>query len=220
MNSHEQFHVGDYVAETEGHTIHSWAKYYDKLVGIISLGRERRFREATLNLVEITPGMNVLDVGCGTGSLSVAAKQKMGIEGKVAGIDPSSNMIKLAQEKAEKVGVEIDFQVGVIEKIEFPDNQFDLVLSSLMMHHLPDELKLSGLQEVHRILRPNGTLLIVELDPSAFSLATLIHGSSSQLSSALENIRRYLQAAGFVSVESGRLKFRGFSYIKCKRPAH
>jgi demethylmenaquinone methyltransferase/2-methoxy-6-polyprenyl-1,4-benzoquinol methylase/phosphoethanolamine N-methyltransferase len=217
MKSHDHQYAGNFVADTKGHAIHSWAKYYDMVVGIISLGRERKFRKAALELVEVDPGMRILDVGCGTGSLTIEAKQKMEGEGTVVGIDPSSNMINLAQQKAEKEGVEIDFQVGVIEKIDFPDDKFDLVLSSLMMHHLPDELKESGLQEIHRVLKPNGTLLIVELDPGAFSLATLIHGHTSQLSAALKNIRHYLERTGYVSIENGRLKFRGFSYLKGKK---
>ena len=218
MHSIEHPPAEDYVAETKGHTIHSWAKYYDTVVGIISLGRERRFRKAALELVDIEPGMNILDVGCGTGSLTIEARRKLGSEGRVVGIDPSSNMIDLAQGKAAKAGVGIDFQVGVIEKMNFPDDYFDLVLSSLMMHHLPDELKQAGLQEVLRLLKPNGTLLIIELDPSAFSLASLIHGHSSKLSAQLENVRQYLESAGYVSIESGNLKFRGFSYLRSRKP--
>jgi demethylmenaquinone methyltransferase/2-methoxy-6-polyprenyl-1,4-benzoquinol methylase/phosphoethanolamine N-methyltransferase len=218
MHSIEHPPAEDYVAETKGHTIHSWAKYYDTVVGIISLGRERRFRKAALELVDIEPGMNILDVGCGTGSLTIEARRKLGSEGRMVGIDPSSNMIDLAQGKAAKAGVEIDFQVGVIEKMNFPDDYFDLVLSSLMMHHLPDELKQAGLQEVHRLLKPNGTLLIIELDPSAFSLASLIHGHSSKLSAELEVIRQHLESAGYVSIENGSLKFRGFSYLRSRKP--
>ena len=217
MKSLNQLPGDSYLAETKGHTIHSWARYYDMLVGIISLGRERKFRQAALELVDIEPGMNILDVGCGTGSLTIAAKQRQGNDGPVVGIDPSSNMVNLAQEKAAKAQVEVAFQVGVIEKIDFPENHFDLVLSSLMMHHLPDELKKDGLQEVYRILKPNGTLLIVELDPSAFSLVSLIHGHNSQLSAELENTRRYLVSTGFGPVEFGNLNYRGFSYLKGKK---
>jgi ubiquinone/menaquinone biosynthesis C-methylase UbiE len=207
-------HGESYVAETEGHTIHSWAKYYDLIVGILSLGREKKFRQTALELVSIEPGMNILDVGCGTGSLSVGAKQNLGNNGRVVGIDPSSIMIELARQKAEKAGVEVDFQVGVIENLEFNDDQFDLVLSSLMMHHLTDELKESGLQEVHRVLKPGGTLLIIELDPGAFSLASLVHGHSAQLSAELEETRRIMERLGIVHLENGGIGFRGFSYLK------
>jgi len=207
-------HGESYIAETDGHTIHSWARYYDMVIGILSLGREKKFRQAALELASIEPGMNILDVGCGTGSLSVAAKQNLGLDGRVVGIDPSSNMVNLAHQKAEEVDVEVDFQVGVIESLEFDDNQFDLVLNSLMMHHLTDELKVTGLQEVHRVLKPNGTLLIIELDPGAFSLASLVHGHSAQLSTELENTRRIMESLGFGPVESGSVNFRGFSYLK------
>ena len=217
MKSLEHLSGDSYVADTEGHTIHSWARYYDLLVGIISLGRESKFRQAALELVDIQPGMNILDVGCGTGSLTIAAKQRQGNDGAVVGIDPSSNMVNFAHEKAAKAQVEVDFQVGVIEKIDFSENHFDLVLSSLMMHHLPDELKKDGLQEVHRVLKPNGTLLIIELDTSAFSLASLIHGHSSQLSAELESTRHTLESTGFGPVEFGNLNSRGFSYLKSKK---
>lgn len=217
MHPVDHHSADDYLAETKGHAIHSWARYYDLVVGLISLGREKKFRQAALDLVDIKPGMNMLDVGCGTGSLTIAARQKLGQDGVVVGIDPSSKMVNLAQDKAGKAGVAIDFQVGVIEKLDFPGDQFDLVLSSLMMHHLPDELKLAGLEEVHRVLKPGGQLLIIELDPGAFSLASLVHGHSSQLSTALENVLSYLENTGYASIEYGRLKFRGFSYMIGKK---
>ena len=207
-------HGENYIAETQGHTIHSWARYYDLVLGILSLGRERKFRQAALELVAIEPGMNILDVGCGTGSLSIAAKQNQGSDGTVVGIDPSSNMIDLAHRKAEKAGVEIAFRVGVIENLEFEDDHFDLVLSSLMVHHLTDDLKDIGLQEVQRVLKPDGRLLIIELDPGAFSLASLVHGHSAQLSAELEKTRLIMERLGFEPLEFGSLNFRGFSYLK------
>lgn len=216
MKSIDHHQEESYVAETKGHTIHSWARYYDLAVGIISMGRERKFRAAALDLVDFKPGMKVLDVGCGTGSLTIAASQKLGGEGQVVGIDPSSNMVALAREKAEKENVEASFQVGVIEKLDFPDGQFDLVLSSLMMHHLPVELKEAGLQEVQRVLKPGGMVLIVELDPTTLSLASLIHGHSSQLSAELQDLHHQLESKEFEPVESGSLKFRGFSYLDRK----
>jgi len=209
-------HRESYIAETEGHTIHSWAKYYDLILGFLSLGREKKFRQAALDLIAIEPGMNILDVGCGTGNLSIAAKHRMGVDGTVVGIDPSSNMIDLAQQKTEKAGVAVDFRVGVIENLEFEDNRYDLVLSSLMMHHLTESLKEIGLHEIQRVLKPGGTLLIIELDPGSFSLASLVHGNSAQLSAELNKTRQIMERSGFEGIEFGSLKFRGFSYLKGK----
>jgi ubiquinone/menaquinone biosynthesis C-methylase UbiE len=210
-------HGESYIAETEGHTIHSWARYYDLVLGILSLGREKKFRQAALDLAVIKAGMDILDVGCGTGSLAVAARRDMGEEGNVVGIDPSSNMIDLARQKADKAGLQVDFRVGVIENLEFEAESFDLVLSSLMMHHLTDELKERGLLEIKRVLKPGGGLLIIELDPGAFSLATLVHGHSEQLSAELERTRQIIGDLGFMEIQSGRLSFRGFSYLKAEK---
>lgn len=220
MSSIHQPSGGGFVAETEGHTLHSSARYYDLIVGVLSLGRERKFRQAALDLVDIQPGMKILDVGCGTGSLTIAAKLNQGFDGEVIGIDPSSNMVDFARQKAVKADVEVDFQVGVIENLGFDDQKFDLVMSSMMMHHLPDALKVTGLKEVYRVLKPGGTLLIVDLDPGAFSLASLIHGHSSQLSTELETTRRIMENQGFEPVEVGKLDFRGFSYLKGTRQGH
>ena len=79
----------------------------------------------------------MLDVGCGTGSLTIAAKKRAGPASKVSGIDPSSEMIAKAQKKAKREGVDISFQNSVIEGLPFSDGHFDVVLSSLMLHHLP-----------------------------------------------------------------------------------
>src|SRR5207249_1419789 len=72
----------------------------------------------------------------------------------VHGIDASPDMIKVAKEKVAKGGPEIDFEVALIEAIPFPGDSFDLVTSSLMLHHLPAALKHTGLAEVRRVLKP------------------------------------------------------------------
>ena len=56
----------------------------------------------------------------------------------------------------------IEFQIGVIERLPFPDQTFDVVLSTLMMHHLPDPLKRQGLSEIARVLKPGGRLVIAD----------------------------------------------------------
>ena len=107
----------------------------------------------------------------------------------------------------------------MIEQIDYPEDHFDFALSSLMMHHLPDDLKKDGLQEVQRVLKPGGTLLVIDLDLSTYSLASLIHGHTSynKLTPEIGQLSQYMDEAGYVSTGTGKLKFRGFSYIKGKK---
>jgi ubiquinone/menaquinone biosynthesis C-methylase UbiE len=123
-------------------------------------GQWRAFRQQTITLARLRPGEEVLDVGCGTGTLALDAARRVGPSGKVAGIDPSAVQIARAQAKAAKFGPSVEFQTGVIEELPFPDASFDVVLSTLMMHHLPAPLKRQGLAEIARVLKPGGRLVI------------------------------------------------------------
>jgi demethylmenaquinone methyltransferase/2-methoxy-6-polyprenyl-1,4-benzoquinol methylase/phosphoethanolamine N-methyltransferase len=92
----------------------------------------------------------VLDVGCGTGALTLLAKKHTGSAGQVCGLDASPEMIEVARHKATRAHADVDFRVGVVEQLPYPDGSFDVVLSSLMMHHLPADLKPKALAEIRR----------------------------------------------------------------------
>ena len=155
------FHTIEQPAQTEGRLIR-WAPYYDLSVNIITLGQARRLRHMTVDQALIKPGDNVLDVGCGTGEITLRAKTRAGKDGQVFGIDPAQEMITVARNKAMRKGLAIDFRVGEIESLPFTDASIDVVTSSLMMHHLPDDLKVRGLAEIYRVLKPGGRLLITD----------------------------------------------------------
>jgi len=80
-------------------------------------------------------------VACGTGTLAITAKRRVGPNGRVFGIDASPEMIKRARKKARKAGVDVVLENAVVEKLPFPDATFDSVLSTVMLHHLPDEAR-------------------------------------------------------------------------------
>src|SRR5215212_8364213 len=121
--------------QTTGMVMRAHAPYYDLLAWLLALGRERALRERLVDLAGIAPGDTVLDVGCGTGTLAIAAKRRVGTTGTVRGIDASPEMIELARRKAAKAGADITFQAAVVEALPFPDGHFDAVLSTLMLHH-------------------------------------------------------------------------------------
>ena len=144
--------------------LHSMARYYDLLAGLITLGREREFRDRLVTLAKVAPGDAVLDVGCGTGSLAVAAKRRAGAQGTVWGVDASAEMIDRARLKASKRGLEIGFEIARAESLPFPDASFDVVMSTLMMHHLPRQVRELFAGEVLRVLRPGGRVLVVDFE--------------------------------------------------------
>lgn len=188
-------------AETEGSLIR-WAPYYDFVTNLMTLGHARRLRRLTIDNALVRPGDNVLDVGCGTGEVTLLAKSRAK-EGRVYGIDPAPEMIEVARKKAARKNLEIDFRVGVIESLPFPDASIDVVTSSLMMHHLPDDLKVRGLAEVYRVLKPGGHLLIADFMNPTSSLVNHLFLAFTQhraLKSGIEDLRRLLTKAGFAQV--------------------
>ena len=138
------------------------APFYDAGCALIGLGR--RFRQETLRHAALKPGEWVLDVGCGTGVLTRLAAEAVRPNGEVIGIDPAPRMIAVARRNAARAGDRAEFRLGVIERLPFDDGCFDMAFSSLMLHHLPPELKREGLREVYRVLRPGGRLVVVDLD--------------------------------------------------------
>lgn len=125
-------------------------------------GMSRELRRRTIILARLRSGEVALDVGCGTGTLALEVASRVGRRGHVAGIDPGTAQIARAQKKAARRQVSIAFQIGVIEQLPFPDQTFDVVFSTLMMHHLPTSLKRQGLAEIARVLKPGGRLIIAD----------------------------------------------------------
>lgn len=195
------FHTVGQPAQTEGRLIR-WAPYYDLAVNITTLGQARRLRRMTVDQALIKAGDSVLDVGCGTGEVTLLAKTRAK-DGKVYGIDPAPEMIAVARNKAMRKGLEIDFRVGVIESLPFPDASIDVVTSSLMMHHLPDDLKIEGMAEIYRVLKPDGRLLIADfMRPTGSFLNHLFIAFTRHqgLESGIEDLQRPLNDAGFSQV--------------------
>ena len=188
--------------ETEGIVLH-WASSYDFHTGLFGLGTKGRNSKMVIELAKIRPGDVVLDVGCGSGSLTLAAAYQTGIQGKVYGIDASPEMIEVAREKTNRAGLPVEFKVGLIEKLDFPDATFDVVISRLAIHHLPDDLKDKGFEEILRVLKPGGYVRIADFCPPTnpvlrHMMSVVIGHRMAQTS--VWSLPPMLKSAGFVEV--------------------
>jgi len=172
-------------------------------------GQWRELRQRTANLASIQPGEQVLDVGCGTGTLAMEVARRVGRAGRVAGVDPGIQQIARARSKAARSHVPIEFQIGVIEQLRFADQSFDVVLSTLMMHHLPDSLKRQGLAEIARVLKPGGRLVIADFKrkKERQGRAARFHAGGS----SMQDLVAMVSDAGFELVETEEMQPPRFS---------
>jgi ubiquinone/menaquinone biosynthesis C-methylase UbiE len=186
---------------------------YDLLVGfsdtVLFRGQVRALRERAITLAHLAPGAHVLDVGCGTGALSLEEARRVGVTGRVVGIDPGTQQIARARAKAARRHLPVEFQIGVTEQLPFPDQTFDVAFSTLMMHHLPTGVQRQGLAEIARVLRPGGRLVIADF--------TRTHGRQGRLArmhaggSDFQKLAALVTEAGFLEVASEEMPPRRFS---------
>ncbi|NLI93330.1 MAG: class I SAM-dependent methyltransferase [Peptococcaceae bacterium] len=103
----------------------------------------------------------ILDLGCGTGTLAILIKQACS-SSEVIGIDADQKILEIAKEKIRNAGLNITLDHGAAPNLPYADESFDLVVSSLVFHHLTRTNKIFTLKEINRILRPNGHLLLAD----------------------------------------------------------
>ncbi len=179
--------------------------FYDSVVRLTT--RETLFKNALNDQAKIQPGHQVLDLGCGTGTLTILIKQSEP-QAKVIGIDGDAKILAIATSKTKAAGVAIQFDEGMSFDLPYPDKTFDRVVSSLLFHHLTRENRLRTLGEVKRVLKPSGEFDIADWGLPANSIMKfssrfiqLLDGSETTADSFGGKLPVLLAESGFEGVK-------------------
>jgi ubiquinone/menaquinone biosynthesis C-methylase UbiE len=193
-----------------------WARAYDLVNGLFGR-RGRGLRETFADDLGLHAGDRVLDVGCGTGQLAMTFAERVAPTGTVAGVDAAAEMIERATSRARKQQVPAAFQVAFAQRLPFPNATFDAVACTLALHHVAEDDQQSAVQEMRRVLKPDGRLLIAEFDQGHGPHALLRWLRPSAPEHMAERARQLVDAAGFAAVTSRPTKLSWLRTITARK---
>jgi ubiquinone/menaquinone biosynthesis C-methylase UbiE len=133
----------------------------------------------------------VLDVGSGTGTMSIMVKKAFPTA-EVTGLDGDPQILEIARSKARSLGLEIRFDQGMSFDLPYPNESFDVVLTSMMLHHLTRDGKQSTAEEMYRVLRPGGQLFGADFGEPRSSFGKAIRPLTRRFERVAENIDGFL----------------------------
>ncbi|MDO9303444.1 MAG: methyltransferase domain-containing protein, partial [Anaerolineales bacterium] len=194
---------GDEMAQKDSHYvpafgIHWLTPFYDSFAKPFA----DSFRRRLIQQANIQPGQRVLDLGCGTGLLTIMLKRSIP-DARVTGLDGDEEVLNIARDKSR--GTDIQWDHAFATDLPYPDQSFDAVVSSFVTHHLTSADKARTFQEVRRVLRPDGGFHIVDFGPP-FNILTRAQASvMKNLERTVDNfagrILPMLTEAGFGEVK-------------------
>jgi ubiquinone/menaquinone biosynthesis C-methylase UbiE len=175
-------------------------------------GRRRRVYTRLVALSGAQPGDRVLDVGCSGGYLARLLAAAVTPGGQVTGLDPAGAAVRYATRRAQG---NCSFTVGRAQDLGMPDGSFDVVTTTLAVHHIPELDRPDAFAEMYRVLRPGGRLLAADFRPSRRRLA-LHPGGHAMRESNPAQLEELAAAAGFRVTAQGDLPL--LHYIQAVRP--
>ena len=172
---------------------------YDPLLKWVM--REETFKRKLVQQANIQPRMRVLDLGCGTGTLTLMLKQAHP-EAQITGLDGDPQVLAIARDKSR--GTDIQWDEGLASSLPYPDFVFDRVVTSLVVHHLITDDKRRAFKEVYRVLKPHGELHVLDFGAPHSSLTRFMTKYMRRLEETADNfdgkIPFFVTEAGFGSV--------------------
>lgn len=172
-------------------------------IGCSLMGFGKRFRSAIVKSLGIAGKEKVLDAGCGTGALLMALKGRYP-DVVAEGLDPDEKALEIAKRKSGRKGLDIKWHLGFMEKMPFEDGYFDVVVSTLALHHVNPEKKLQALMECRRVLRPSGRMVLVDVSPDDTGLfSRVIYKVLSMFEHLMkvDQVMAMMKEAGFSEVK-------------------
>lgn len=182
---------------------------YDRIIAVMT--RERRWRAELLKLVAPQAGETILDVGCGTGSFVIMLKQACP-EAHVIGLDPDEEVLALARAKAAAAGVEVQWICAMGDELaQTMSRSVQKIVSSLVLHQCPLDMKRAMLSAMHKVLTPSGRMFIADYGEQRTMLMRLLFRQVQHLD-GFENTQpnadgilpQLMRAAGFRDVSEHR----------------
>ncbi|HVT35979.1 MAG TPA: methyltransferase domain-containing protein [Nevskiaceae bacterium] len=179
-------------------------RIYDPVVALTT--RERTFKQRLIEQAHLAPGLRVLDLACGSGTLAVWMKRAQpAIE--LTAIDGDPAILAQARAKAARLGLPIDFRQGLSTALPFENASFERVTSTLFFHHLQSPDKLKSFSEALRVLAPGGELHVADWGaPSnpamraAFMGIRLLDGFANTAAHVAGRLPHMMREAGFDDV--------------------
>ncbi|OGD89574.1 hypothetical protein A2693_02490 [Candidatus Curtissbacteria bacterium RIFCSPHIGHO2_01_FULL_40_12] len=192
--------------------------YYDFITNFAGFG-PAIYKKIT-DYISPKAGDKILDVGTGTANLAMTIKRKYpNLE--VVGVDPDENILNIAKRKVAKEKLPIELLKGFAQQLPFRDNTFDFVVSSFVIHHIPKPFKKRAFIEMKRVLKKEGTAVIVDFGiPKNFfaNIVILIFSLVEDVGPNRQGlIPRLLKEVGFRDVEEIGSKFGVVSFYRARK---
>lgn len=199
----------------------SLTRFYDPVLRATL--KEDHFKRLLVEQSALRPGYRVLDVGCGTATLTILLKQAC-VEAEVTGLDGDAKVLDLARAKVNAAGLDVALAQGLAAEAPFPPASFDRIVSSLVFHHLKTDEKRRTLTRIRELLKPGGEIHVADWGKAqnsamrvAFLAIQLLDGFETTTDNVRGRLPAFMTEAGFRAVEETHREMTVFGTLSLYR---